>query len=94
VGGGELVEDGGHRGGRRDGRAVERDRDIEGVDDGVVERTGCATPWGLPGVQGWGSELVEEVGDGQLGIPCGHRVGQDREAAAGRRHLGPELFGG
>ena len=46
VGGGELVEDGDHGLPRRHRRPVERDRDVEGVDDGVAERAGRALPDG------------------------------------------------
>ena len=79
--------------GRCDRGPVERDRHVQGVDDGMAQCAGCAAARRLPRVQFRRSELVEEVGDGQRSVPRGHGVGEHGEVAAGRRHLGAELLG-
>ncbi len=63
--GGEMVQKVGHSLCRCYRGPVERDRYIEGVNDGMAQCTGCTAARRLPRVQPRRSELVEQVGDGQ-----------------------------
>ena len=89
---GERVERDLHRRVGRTTRFAERHRDVERVDDDVIERTLYAADGWLPAVQDFVAEVPEKLDRRQLGVAARHLVGDSGEVELAVAEFGHERF--